>query len=144
MTKETDSFRAWKRLFSTEDACLKLLGDWRWRNGYACPKCGHNESCTLSKRQLRQCNKCQHQVSPTAGTALNHVRIPLSKWFAGAYMINAYKDTMTLEVLRKDLDISWRSASRLSKSVQRAMEDPVLSDFLKSQLLAHGIDISNN
>lgn len=59
-------------------------------------------------------------------------------------MINAYKDTMTLEVLRKDLDISWRSASRLSKSVQRAMEDPVLSDFLESQLLAHGIDISNN
>ena len=53
--------------FGTEEACRKALFDMRWREGLACPACGHRGLCALKTRKLFQCNRCKKQVRLTAG-----------------------------------------------------------------------------
>ena len=71
--------------FGTEEACRKALFDMRWREGLACPACGHCGWCALKTRKLFQCNRCKKQVRLTAGTVFQDTKLPLTAWFTAIY-----------------------------------------------------------
>ena len=71
--------------FGTEEACRKALFDMRWREGLACPACGHRGLCALKTRKLFQCNRCKKQVRLTAGTVFQDTELPLTAWFTAIY-----------------------------------------------------------
>ncbi|HEX5136310.1 MAG TPA: transposase, partial [Planctomycetota bacterium] len=37
--------------FATEEACEGYLAEWRWPEGFRCPRCGGAEACRLSRRR---------------------------------------------------------------------------------------------
>ena len=51
----------------------------------------------MKHRHLHECTKCGHQVSPTAGTILEHTRLLLPKWFAVVNLMETDKRRISAE-----------------------------------------------
>ncbi|MBC7720997.1 MAG: transposase [Pedobacter sp.] len=58
---------------------LEKIADIKWKNGYACKKCANTTYYERkSKPFARMCSNCKHIESPTANTALDKIRFPIS------------------------------------------------------------------
>jgi transposase-like protein len=71
------------RQYGTEAQCEAAIVDWRWPNGFECPRCGAREHAIVGKRRLFNCHGCQAQTSIKAGTIFERTLLPLTKWFQG-------------------------------------------------------------
>lgn len=55
--------------FKTDFDRLEYVAHKKWDSGgYICKKCGHTKRTVRKKNLARDCNKCHHIESPTAGT----------------------------------------------------------------------------
>ncbi len=74
--------------FPNDDACARYLESLRWPTGFTCPKCTWTgEPYRFAARPgVLRCRGCQASVSLTAGTVMQGTRVPLSRWFWGAYL----------------------------------------------------------
>src|SRR3989304_7447083 len=79
------------RRFHDDDACLRYLVETRWPAGVRCPKCDGSDGGLLSTRRVWVCRACRHHTSATAGTVLHRTRLPLTTWFAAAYLLASLK-----------------------------------------------------
>ena len=67
--------------FPDEKSCIDYLMEFKWSNGFECPRCGHTKSCSGHKEYMRQCTKCNYLASPTSGTLFHKVKFSLLKAF---------------------------------------------------------------
>ena len=81
LEKFKDELIEFRNKFHSETACIEALEQWKWPNGYKCPKCRHNQKYDHKNRNLYQCINCKHQTSLTAGTIFHKTRTPLKVWF---------------------------------------------------------------
>jgi transposase-like protein len=72
--------------FSDDNKCREYLLKQRWPQGFVCPKCGDSKAYVISTRNSMECSQ-GHQTSLTAGTIMHHSRLPLHKWFYGAWLV---------------------------------------------------------
>jgi hypothetical protein len=77
----------WHELFPDEASCRRYLAALRWPGGFACPTCEHAAAADVSQRALMRCSACGTVCSPTTGTALDDVRLPLRAWFRAIWEI---------------------------------------------------------
>jgi hypothetical protein len=66
------------RLLPDDEACIEYLAQWRWTDGFRCPKCDGARATRLKTRPLWECRSCGRQTSVTAGTALHRTKLPLT------------------------------------------------------------------
>jgi transposase-like protein len=93
---------AFRERFGTEEACRTALFEMRWREGLACPACGHRGFCKLPTRELFQCNRCKKQVRLTAGTVFQATKLPLTTWFAAIHHLTRSKGGISsIELARR-------------------------------------------
>ena len=109
------------KLYGEEEQCFDALFNWRWPNGFHCPICGHNKSCSLKTRSLQQCNRCHHQTSITAGTIFEATKLPLTKWFQAMYLLSQDKKGVSAMELHRHLDISYNAAWRMKHKLMQVM-----------------------
>src|SRR5436305_7553538 len=87
----SDSLRSlteFERRFGDEDACAEYLAATRWPDGFVCPGCGSSKAWRLeSKIWTYECAGCGRQTSVTAGTIMQHSKLPLTTWFWAAYVM---------------------------------------------------------
>ena len=107
--------------FGTEEACQKALFDMRWREGLACPACGHRGLCALKTRKLFQCNRCKKQVRPTAGTVFQDTKLPLTAWFTAIYHLAQGKNGINSIELARRLGVKRQTAWLIKHKLMRAM-----------------------
>jgi transposase-like protein len=113
------------RRFHDDDACLRYLVETRWPAGFRCPKCAGSDGGLLSTRRVWVCRSCRHHTSATAGTVLHRTRLPLTTWFAAAYLVASLKPGVSALQLQAQLGISrYETAWLLLHKVRRAMVDP--------------------
>ena len=76
--------------FDSEPQCVAAVTAARWPSGFRCPRCGSAERYAVGHgiRKLFQCNGCRHQTSLTAGSRLEHTKLPLATWFLAIYLIS--------------------------------------------------------
>ena len=121
--------------FGSEEQCCEALAQWRWPEGFRCPSCGHDQHCQLTHRQLRQCNRCRHQTSLTAGTIFDSTKLPLTTWFQGMYLITQGKKGISAMQLHRELGISYNAAWRMKHKLMQVMlerdHDQALSGFIE-------------
>lgn len=122
-------------LYGTEEHCFNAFFQWRWPDGFVCPKCGGKKSCQLSVRQLQQCNRCHHQTSLTSGTIFESTKLPLTKWFLGMYFITQDKKGVSSLGLMRRLGISYKAAWRMKQKLMQVMmergQEKRLSGFIE-------------
>jgi transposase-like protein len=109
--------------FGTEPQCAAAVTAARWPNGFRCPSCGNAEHYAVGHgpRKLFQCNSCRHQTSLTAGSLLEHTKLPLATWFLSIYLISQAKTGLSALAFKRLLGVSYPTAWLLHQKINRAM-----------------------
>lgn len=116
-------FQTW---FPDEESCARLLMDYRWPDGFACPKCGSGNAILLTSRaNTYACKDCGTQTSATAGTVMHGTKLPLTVWFWAAHLLATHSNGMSARQLMGQLGIgSYKTAWLLEQKLRRSMVDP--------------------
>lgn len=111
------------RCFGTQVQCEQALVLARWPDGFRCPRCGSTEHYEVAHtgRRLFQCGACRHQCSVTAGTMMEHTKLPLPTWFLAMYLIGQAKTGLSALSLKRQLGVSYPTAWLLHHKISRAM-----------------------
>src|SRR3954465_9037975 len=123
---------AFRERFGTEEACREALFAMRWREGLACPACGHRGFCRLRTRRLFQCNRCKKQARLTAGRVFQDTKLPLVTWFAAVCHLTQSKGGISSIELGRRLGVKQGTAWLMEHKLMRVMaareaEKPKLS-----------------
>jgi hypothetical protein len=121
------------RHFGTEEQCAEALKRARWPEGFRCPRCDDARHYLVSHgaRKLFQCIGCRHQASVTAGTMMEHSKLPLTTWFLAIHLISQAKTGMSALALKRDLGVSYPTAWLLHQKINRAMADREAAHLLQ-------------
>ena len=114
-------FREW---FATEEGCWSYLATLRWPDGFVCPRCQATEGWTM-RRRLYWCQRCDYQVSVTAGTLFHDTHKPLRLWFEAIWYITSQKFGVSALGLQRVLGLgSYHTAWNWLHKLRRAMVRP--------------------
>ena len=114
-----------QRRFPDDAACREYLLACRWPEGFRCPACGFERAYELPKRFLRECSRCHHQVSVTAGTVLHKTRTPIHLWFWAAYLTSTATPGISALQLQRQLGLKrYETAWFVLHKLRRAMVAP--------------------
>jgi hypothetical protein len=108
--------------FATDNQCLAYLAAEKWKNGYVCPKCGHTHYCAGGTQYSRQCTRCKHSDSPTAGTLFHKVKFPLVKAFYIVYFVATSKKGIASTELSRKLGLGQKTCWYFKRKVMQAMK----------------------
>jgi transposase-like protein len=117
------SITAFVRDFGSEAQCFQALKAARWPDGFRCPSCGSGQHCEVRQggRTLFQCSACRHQASVTAGSLMEHTKLPLKTWFLAIYLISQAKTGLSALALKRQLGVSYPTAWLLHHKINQAM-----------------------
>ena len=109
--------------FGTEAQCAQALKAARWPAGFRCPRCDKDAHYVVGHgaRRLFQCKGCRHQTSLTAGSLMEHTKLPLTIWFLAIYLISQAKTGLSALALKRQLGVSYPTAWLLHHKLNRAM-----------------------
>ena len=72
-------------------------------------------------RKLFQCNGCRHQTSLTAGSLMEHTKLPLTTWFLAIYLISQAKTGLSSLALKRQVGVSYPTARARIDDLLRAL-----------------------
>jgi len=109
--------------FGTEAQCAEALKRSRWPQGFHCPKWSSTQHYLVaqSARKFYQCGGCRLQISLTAGTLIEHTKLPLATWFLAIRLISQAKTGISALALKRDLGVSYPTAWLLHHKINGAM-----------------------
>jgi len=110
--------------FASEEQCRKYLYQLRFRDGYICPKCGHDKAWPKGD-MLFECAKCGRQTSVIAGTVFQGTRKPLKMWFTAIWWATTQKNGASAMGLQRVLGLkSYTTAWTWLHKIRTAMINP--------------------
>jgi DNA-directed RNA polymerase subunit RPC12/RpoP len=115
------SMAAFNQRYGTEEQCEAALGQWRWPDGFRCPKCGGTDAGVVATRRLYQCSRCSRQTSAKAGTIFHASRTPLTKWFLAIHLMTSAKNDIAALELARQLDVKWDTAWLIKQKLMEVM-----------------------
>ena len=109
--------------FGTEVQCAEAVRLARWPSGFRCPWGCDAEHYVVGHgaRKLFQCQGCRYQSSLTAGSLMEHTKLPLTTWFLAIYLISQAKTGLSALALKRQLGVSYPTAWLLHQKINRAM-----------------------
>lgn len=109
--------------FGTEDQCAEAVRRARWPHGFRCPRCDSPDHYVVGHgaRKLFQCQVCRHQTSLTAGSLMEHTKLPLTTWFLAIYLISQAKTGLSSLALKRQLGVSYPTAWLMQQKINQAM-----------------------
>jgi transposase-like protein len=120
----------------TDDDCMNLLEQIRWKGVPLCPYCKSIHSTAISKKRYH-CNNCNTAFSVTVNTIFHHTHLPLRKWFAAVSLILNARKNISARQLARDLGINKNTAWYMDRRIREAMingEERELLQGINSQL----------
>jgi len=106
----------------SEEESIAFFYQYKWPNGFRCPKCGHGNCYTIQTRRLPlyECVSCKHQTSLTAGTVMERSRTPLWKW-AVAMQMMASPAGMNAVQLSGAIGVSHKTAWNMMRKIRHVI-----------------------
>jgi hypothetical protein len=110
------------RGFGTEANCAAALKSARWPGSFGRPRCNGDAHYVVGHgaRRLFQCNDCRHQASLTAGSLIEHTKLPLTTWFLAICLISQAKTSLSALALKRQIGVSYPTAWLLHQKINRA------------------------
>jgi transposase-like protein len=117
-------------MFHDEDKAREALEAVLWPDGPICPHCGNSDQEKLAKvegkkhshrRGLYYCNECKGQFTVTVGTVLERSKIPLTKWWMAAHMMNSGKNGVSAHEIHRTLGVTYKTAWFMMHRLREAM-----------------------
>ena len=123
--------------FSSNEACLHHL--MKVRHGFkrTCEHCDRPSKFNrISTRRVYGCQWCGHQISPCVGTPMENSHLPLQKWFFAIYLFTTSRHGVAAMELKRQLDISYKTAWRMAHEIRKYMADVDGEDLLDGDVEA--------
>lgn len=105
------------KAYASRELCLKALADAKWKRGYVCKKCGHDNYCQGKSPWSRRCTRCKFDESATAYTIFHKCKIPIEKAFELAWL-TCHNPEESLSSLSKKVGIRKMTCWRMKKMIQ--------------------------
>lgn len=110
--------------FKTEQDCYDYLSQFKWPNGYCCPRCEHDQAW-FTAHGNSICRKCEHHNSLRAGTIFHGSPKPLMLWFRAIWYITEQKNGVSALGLQRALGLgSYHTAWSWLHKLRCAMVNP--------------------
>jgi transposase-like protein len=114
--------------FRDESGARRKLELLRWPNGAVCSHCGavgtaRQIVCNPRSRGragLYRCSDCRRQFTVTVGTVFESSHIPLHKWLQAVYLLFSAKKPVSVKLVERTLDITYKSAWLMAKRLRTA------------------------
>src|ERR1700738_4362453 len=119
-------------MFQDEDKARAALEAVRWPDGPICPHCGNSDQEKLAKVEgkkhshrpgLYYCNDCKGQFTVTVGTVFERSKVPLTKWWMAAHMMNSGKNGVSAHEIHRALGVTYKTAWFMMHRLREAMTD---------------------
>lgn len=119
----TPSLHQLKKLLHNEDACASFLYTLKWPKGFVCPRCHHQQACTIRTRRLPlyECRACHHQTSLTVGTVMEGSRTHLRKWFAALWHLSRPHCSLNAVQLSAIIQVTYKTAWSMLYKIRTAI-----------------------
>ena len=115
--------------FDSNEACLQLIADQKWAEGYTCRKCGHKNFCSGKTPYSRRCTRCKHEESATSHTIFHHCRVKLPEAFRIMYRVcndpgvSSYELSRQMELRQMTC---WKLKNKLMECIREKGEIDIL------------------
>jgi hypothetical protein len=124
-----------EELFTSDYKCLEFLAELKWKDGFACRKCGNENYCPGKTPYSRRCTKCKTEESSTAGTIFHNCKFPVSKAFYIAYNVCRGKEDLSTYEYARRLSLRQMTCWNFKTKIQQALTSmESLSDIEKSSI----------
>ena len=118
------TYHEFRAKYSTDDDCLNKLFLLKFGKLTSCPQCSKETVFKRVKhRRSYQCEKCGHQLYPTAGTVFEKTTTPLSMWFYAMYLHTTTKNGVAAKELERSCNICYKTALRISHQLRKLYAD---------------------
>jgi transposase-like protein len=117
-------------MFHDEDKAREALEAVRWPDGAICPHCGNSDQDKLAKVEgkkhshrpgLYYCNECAGQFTVTVGTVFERSKVPLTKWWMAAHMMNSGKNGVSAHEIHRSIGVTYKTAWFMMHRLREAM-----------------------
>lgn len=117
-------------MFQDEDKAREALEAVRWPDGPVCPHCGSSDPDKLAKIEgtkkshrpgLFYCNDCKGQFTVTVGTVFERSKVPLTKWWMAAHMMNSGKNGVSAHEIHRSIGVTYKTAWFMMHRLREAM-----------------------
>jgi hypothetical protein len=119
------------------EQCEQLVRQWRWPQGFVCPRCAGNDCSEFrrsSGRLYLQCCSCRYQCSMTAGTIFESSKQPLPSWFMAMHLITQSKNNVSALELTRHLGVSYPTAWLMKHKIMEVMRQREASRQLTGRI----------
>lgn len=108
--------------FGTEAQCTEADRRARWPDGFRYPWCsgGEHPAVGHDAGKVFHCKDCWHQASSTAGSPLEHTKLPLTAWFLAIHLFSQCKTGLSALAPRRQQGVSRPTALLLCQKTDRA------------------------
>jgi len=122
--------------FGTEPQCEAKLEQFRWPDGFKCPRCGHSGYTLVHQgnQRLRQCQSCGHQASLRVDTVFQSSKLPLTVWFLAIYLMTQSKNNISSLEMMRTLGVSYKTAWLVKHKLLNVMAKREESRILKGRV----------
>src|SRR5438874_12821432 len=146
MTDFPRSLIEFQQRFGDEAACAQYLAAARWPIGFVCPGCGGGKAWRLqTKPWTWECARCGRETSVTAGTIMEHSKLPLTSWFWAAYVMSTQPRGISALQLQHELTLgsyktAWLLCAKLRCGMVVADRTPLSGtvEIDKTEITCHG------
>jgi len=111
-----------------EEAAYQTFCEMRWpeTDGEAvCPRCGHDETYSITTRRKFKCKACAHQFSVTSGTIFASRKMDFVDLLAAiCILVNASKGVSMIQ-LSRDLDCQYKTDFVLAHKLREVMAEEI-------------------
>ena len=115
------------RRFPNDATAEQWFLEKRWPDGVACPHCGSmNVLDGARHRSMRfRCREkdCAKRFSTKTGTVMEDSKLGHQTWLLATYLLSTSLKSVSSMKLRRDLDITQKSAWHLAHRLRRALEE---------------------
>jgi len=117
--------------FDSKEACLELIADQKWAEGYTCRNCGNINFCKGKTPYARRCTRFKHEESATAHTIFHRCRIKLPEAFKIMYKVCNVPGISTYELSRQ-MELRQMTCWKLKNKLMECISEKGEIDILYS------------
>lgn len=123
-------------VFQDEKVARETLEALRWPDGPYCPHCGCSDQDKIAKVEgqkqshrpgLYYCGDCKGQFTVTVGTVFERSKVPLTKWWMAAHLMNSNKNGVSAHEIHRQLGVTYKTAWFMMHRLREAMIDAMPS-----------------
>ncbi len=93
-----------------------------------CRHCGNSDPDKIAKMEgkshrpgLYYCNECNGQFTVTVGTVFERSKVPLTKWWMAAHMLNQGKNGRSAHEIHRNIGVTYKTAWFMMHRLREAM-----------------------